>query len=284
MSAVLGKFVDWIRKEVSCITEEGGVRCFVLMRTVGGEWRARLMTFEYDPEQEQEHDEIAQTIWDAAEQDAETGDGLPQSYAVVCFRKDEQPYSQFPLTVTVASLRQAMLMGSESGGRANEAGVIGQQLRHTEALFRLFTVGSGDFNDRLLNENRRLHESLDKAQSRQIDLYELMETLNERKHERELEREQAARKAEQHEKLINMLMTFVPALLAQIMQSRMPMAEKAFRDDAFINFLSNLDQEELAGAFRALSPSNQAALAELYKSARATVQPTGDTSNGGKKE
>jgi hypothetical protein len=284
MSAPHGMFVNWLKKEVSAVTEEGGVRQFLLMHTVDGEWRARIATFPYDAD-EQRYDDLAQLIWDAAEQDAETYSGRPQRYTCVCFRKEEEPYSQYSFRVTVASLRQAMLASELDSEPSNERGIVGQQLRHTEALFRLFTVGSGDFHDRLLNENRRLHEMVEKMQANAIDVYQVMDDLNERRHERELERKAEERKAAQHEKLMSMLMTFVPALLAQLMQNRMPMAEKAFRDDAFISFLGSLDENELAGAFGALSPENQAAFAELYKSARAAAAsqtPQGD-SNGGKK-
>ena len=272
MSVVAGDFLKWVQRETCCITEEGAVRQLVLFHVVDGAFSAKIGTFAYDSD-EKGFEDIAQEVWDSAEADAMTRSLTSRDrYTCVCFRKSEEPFSQRSFQIRAASYRQSMLMNDEDAEPANERGIIGQQLRHTEMFARLLTVSAGDQFERIIGENRRLHDALEKTQARQIDMYEMLESLNERKHERELEREAAQRKAEQSEKLMSAVMTFGPALVAQLLQNRMPMGEKAFRDDAYIGWLGGLSEEEFAGVCQSQQPVNRAAFLEIYKSARASVE------------
>lgn len=283
MSVATPKLVAWITKEARVVTEDGSLRELRLFFSAEGELRALLTTLPYDAE-ETDPESAAQELWDAAEHDASThAEIVPRRYVVVGFRKDE-PFGQFSFQVVPGS-SASMLMLGDSSESPTERGVTAQLMRQNETLHRLHVVGNGDIINRLAAENHRLNESLERTQNRQLDMYELLETLNERKHERELERSREERKTAQYEKLMSVLLTLGPALLAQVFQNRAPMLEKATRDDALLGFLGSLDEEELQGAFAALKPEHQIGLAEIYKSARASVQhkEKGEPSNGEEK-
>ncbi len=99
-------------------------------------------------------------------------------------------------------------------------------------------------------------------EDRQMELLQRLEELNDRKHERDLERAQAEQRARMHDKMMGMLMAYAPILLEKL--AGVAVGGKMSLISLTETF-KNLSEKEVMGIIAACEPENQHKIIELYK-------------------
>lgn len=220
---------------------------------------------------------LAARVHERAQRDADdTGSGRTCSYAVAAFDEGDQAIERFTFRCT------GRPGGPSEAGPEEEAtvaGLVGQRMRHDEAIARLrygtaIEVAEGyraviadqrgiqrDLRDdaaRLRDENARLSARVRDLEMRLDGLHDERAKVAEQqaKHELELRREEAS--AARTAKLIKMATTFLPMLLRQ------RGTDTGF-DAELAAFVMTLEPEQLPRIAAALTEAQQVTLIALIK-------------------
>ncbi len=261
MSIPDAKLAPWLKKNLRELTGSGIIERVELYHASEGVNASRLALVRVDDGVDA--DELAQELWDVCEQDANTRqNGLPQRYLVASFfAEDTAPVAQFPFLVH--SGMTALSVSSTEP--PTEKGELGQRMRHEETMHRLLvetTTYQVAGMRAELKEERELRGRYEKGY---MEMFQTMEALSDRKHERELELRREEAREKRHEELMGLLMTAAPLMLAQFMGGRGMPGVGIARDEGIRGLLKGLGEDEINGVIKALKPEHSMALIELYK-------------------
>lgn len=298
MSAVLPKLLNFIKKSILDLTEDGMVHSFRLYHTSEGRFEdPPIGTYEHHTGDDYEG--LAQQVWDEAEADAESRTSGNQRYTLVSFRgEDNQADSQFSFRITAVNAHQALALDSDP---PTEGGITSQSMRQSETLHRLLMMGHGPMLERYEMENARLFKQLQDRQEHDINMYQLMDAFNDKKAERDAQLEEQRRRNERIDALVSMAMQTVQQIMPAVVMAlatrkkeEPPPAVASEKTETpalptglptkLIEFFSSLGVDEINGTLEALKPENRDRLLELIGSASNTEEPEQETSNGSKEE
>lgn len=261
MSAPDPKLVPWLRKHLRELTATGTIERVELYHAADGTPIQRLLVSRVD--EGVDADELGQELWDAAQQDSSTRPPeMAQRYVVATFQEDEPaPLAQFPF----------LMPGGTPGilttvDQATEKGERGQMMRHNETLHRLVVEQNTYHTNMLRNElesERKLRTGYEKGM---MEMFETMQQLMDRRHEREMETKREESKARRHEELMGLLMAAAPLVLAQVVGGKGLPGAAVARDEGIRSFLKSLDEKEINGIIGSLKPEHAMVLMEVYKS------------------
>lgn len=253
--------IKWLNRQSADLTEEGAITLYELYHAVTGENPERLERFPASDDNE----ELSHSIWSIAEHDASTRtSGRVQRYLICAYRdKENEPSSSHPFKV----MGKAVNILSDDSDPASEKGALGAVMSQNKALHNTLMQLTEATSGRLardLEVERRKREALE---TRLMEQFEKIQSIEDRAHERELEKARELRSAQRHEQIMGMLVSVAPAMLSRIIGSNSAGASM-MRDESLGQFLKNISAEEMGAVMNALKTPNRIALLELYAAHR----------------
>lgn len=212
------RLLEWVRKFRVDLTPAGTITRIELYHSIEGSLGERLATFEMaDRDQDEDPDDLAQEIWDQAEEDAATRPtGQIERYVIQAFRGDTREPDEQKAFTTRGKLVTALT--GNSSEPPTEFGMRLQGMRQSNDLHalvvRMCEASAGSMAvqlERERQENNRLRGvALEAEQLKQAML------------DRQLERELARSDAQQSQQLMMMLtqtlLQFAPLVLQRLLQ------------------------------------------------------------------
>lgn len=216
------KLLEFIRKFRADLTPEGTISRIELYHSIEGHMGERLATFEMaDRNDDEDPDDLAQEIWDEAEEDASTRPtGSIERYVVQLFRGDtREPDEQKSFTTRGKLVTGLIGSGSEPPTPTGERWA---EMRRTNDLHALVvrmceaTAGSAAIQlQREREENQRLREVGFKYEQLRQDLLD-------RSLERDIQRKDAEAASQQNQMLLSTLLQLAPVVLSRLLQPAPP--------------------------------------------------------------
>lgn len=283
--------LEWIRKRRVDLTPAGLITRIELWHAIDGMEAELLSTFMMeDRPEEEDPDDLAQEIWDSAVEDSATrAQGSFQRYLVRAFRgSDPLPEEQKAFICQGTAITG--LLGSDSDS-ATPRGMLAQERRQNDNLHAMVITMAQSVAGNLATRVEKQSAEIDNLYAQRRQFFELEQRMRDREHERETEREERARQAARTDQLLEggmmLLKTFGPILLQKLFMPGsgapslpnvmgVPLPNSASlpsraaaavaRDAAMSSILESLEPEQIAAIAGSLSPEQQLAFLELYKS------------------
>lgn len=262
------KLVDWLKFTLN-LTEGGAITRFDLYHTVdGGEGTELLGRF---PVRDASEFDMAQTLWDKAEGDAETRmTGRMQRYVALAYRGDEeQSESSHPF---IMNGRARLELGGDTES-ATPSGHLAQLMRHDERMHGMIMQVTETTTGRLIRDLEAERARRIQLEDRQMKTYEMMEELTDKKHERDMEMRKIDASQQRHEQLMGMLMSMAPLVISKVLgpgagvaigaAAQLPAA--GGRDESVHQFFKSLDEKEVMHIVSGLSTEKQIVAMEIFK-------------------
>jgi hypothetical protein len=218
--------------------------------------------------------DVAQELWDTAETDAATRvTGRMQRYVMVAFRADDdEPESRHPFTMN-GKARMDLLGGDTEG--PTPSGHLAQLMRHDERMHQTVMQITETTHGRLMRDLESERARRIVLEDRQMEGFQMMQDLQDRKHERDAENRKAEQAAQRHDQMMAMLMSMAPLVISKMMGpaataavgSAAALPAAGARDESIHQFLKSLTEQDAMGIIGSLgkSPEKQMALMEIYK-------------------
>jgi hypothetical protein len=216
------RLLEWIRTKRIDLTPEGSITRLELYHKVEGEGGERLAVFEMaDRDEEEDPDDLAQEIWNTAEEDASLrSQGSHQVYIVRAYRGDtREPDEQKSFAI------QGKMITSLTGNDTEPPTPRGEmmaEMRMTRELHALIvrmaehTAGSACKQLELeRSENMRLRNVGFEAEK-------LRQAMLDRQHERDLEMEQQKATNQMLQGLFAMGLQFMPVVMSRWLTPAVP--------------------------------------------------------------
>ncbi len=216
------KLLEWVRKFRVDLTPDGTITRIELYHSIEGAMGERLATFEMaDRDDDEDPDDLAQEIWDEAEEDAATRPtGQIERYTVQAFRGDtREPDEQKSFTT------HGKLVTALTGNGSEPPTIAGQtmaEMRRTNDLHALVvrmceaTAGSAAVQlQREREENNKLRETGYKYE-------QLRQELLDRAQDRELARKDAESSQQMNNMLLGTLVQLAPVILTRLLAAPPP--------------------------------------------------------------
>jgi hypothetical protein len=284
------QLAEWVRKRRIDLTPGGLITRIELWHAIDGEPGEILATFLMeDRPDEEDPDDLAQEIWDEAVEDSSTrAQGSYQRYFVRAFRGDDpMPEEQKAFLCQGTAISNLIGSDSESG---TPRGMLTQERRQNDNLHAMVITMAQSVAGNLAQRVEKQSAEITDLYQQRRQFFELEQRMKDREHERMLEREERERTAARMDQLLEggmlLVKTFGPVLLQKFLAppapghhpsvmgepmpiggSLHPRASAAIaRDTAVSSVLESLKPEQLASIAGALSPEQQLAFLELYKS------------------
>lgn len=216
------RLLEWVRKFRVDLTPEGTITRVELYHSIEGSMGEKLATFEMaDRDDDEDPDDLAQEIWNEAEEDAATRPtGQIERYIVQAFRGDTREPDEQKAFTTRGTLITAL-----TGGSSEPPTVAGQtmaEMRRTNDLHALVvrmceaTAGSAAVAlQREREENNKLREIGYKYE-------ELRQQLLDRAQDRELARKDAESSQQMNNMLLGTLVQLAPMILTRLLAAPPP--------------------------------------------------------------
>lgn len=216
------RLLEFIRKFRADLTPEGTISRLEVYHSIEGGMGERLGTLEMaDRDDDEDPDDLAQEVWDMAEEDAATRPtGSVERYVVQLFRGDtREPEEQKAFTVRGRLTTALIGNGSEPPTPAGERWA---QMRQTNDLHALVvrmceaTAGSAAIQlERERTENNRLREVA-------FEYEKLRQQLLDNSLDRELKRKEAEASNTQMQMLFGTMLQLAPIVLQRLLAPAPP--------------------------------------------------------------
>jgi hypothetical protein len=207
-----------------------------------------------DPQQ------ISEAIMNEAHKDAENQRGTTR-YVVLAFRSGD------PNNFARTSFRLPGGMSHSNDDQEtelpNEAGLISQMMRHTEASIRMALQGNAEVVRSLSQQLAESNRQVNKLASMQYTVLELQQTMLDRQAERDLAVRHADSEDKRKQQVFERLSMLFPILLKKITGEGKSI-EALLGEDQISAVLEGLDQEQLTKMLTIFEPAQQAAFLSLY--------------------
>ena len=282
--------LEWIRKRRVDLTPAGLITRIELWHAIDGDPGELLATFRMeDRPDDEDPDDLAQEIWDEATEDSATrAQGSFQRYFVRAFRgEDPVPEEQKAFLCQGTAISTLIGSDSESG---TPRGMLIQERRQNDNLHAMVITMAQSVAGNLAQRVEKQGAEIDMLYQQRRQFFELEQRMKDREHERAIEREERERQAARIDQLLEggmmLVKTFGPMLLQKFMTPAAPAMPPGFmggplppsstlhpraaaavaRDTAVSSVLESLTPEQIASIAGTLSPEQQLAFLELYKS------------------
>jgi hypothetical protein len=260
--------VKWLTVQIADLTSRGSITRFELYHTVEESPAERIQVFGLEEEEGADPEELGQTIWDMAENDAASRSmGTIERYVIWAFRgESDEMDSQYAFTIRGKTMTHAY--DGESSEPATERGHTGQMMRHNESIHRMMMLMTDATAGRLASELQQERKRREEVENKMLETMKLHQDLLDRKADRDLRDAKEQAKARRHDELMGFFLSMAPLLVSQFMghKGMGGTGSAAMRDAAIGKILKNLSQEEAMTVLQSLKGSNQLAFMELYKS------------------
>lgn len=247
--ARMKKFEAWLRRHLYNERDEQRCSKFVLHHMgAAGKLGSEVFTIPSDIPEEQ-IEATAEEIFEAGEADA-SGIGSSQTYVVLAFYGENKKHNgRF-------TFRARADDDDADGGEVTEpptpAGIVSQNMRHTESILRTSGMQMGSAFQGLQQMVTRQSEVIENMMTERFRAFELIEALTTAKHEREIELLREARKDETQRQLMDKFSPLVPIVANKI--AGKPMLPAADPQSLMLQeFFKTLKPEQFAALQEVLS-------------------------------
>lgn len=216
------RLLEFIRKFRVDLTPEGTITRLELYHSIEGSVGERLSTFEMaDRNDDEDPDDLAQEIWDEAEEDASSRPtGSVERYVIQAFRGDtREPDEQKAFTIRG---RLVNALTGNSSEPPTEAGMRYADNRRTNDLHalvvRMCEASAGSMAvqlERERQENNRLRDIAFEAEK-------LRQSMLDRETERDIQRQEAQAQQQQNQMLLAALLQFAPVIIGKLLSPAAP--------------------------------------------------------------
>lgn len=287
------RLLEWVRKFRADLTPDGTITRLELYHSIEGTLGERLATFEMaDRDEDEDPDDLAQEVWDVAEEDAATRPtGQIERYVIQAFRGDTREPDEQKAFTTRGKLVTALT--GNSSEPPTELGMRSQGMRQSNDLHalvvRMCEASAGSMAvqlERERQENNRLRGVA-------LEAEQLKQAMLDRGLERELARSDAQQSQQMMAMLTQTLLQFAPLILQRLLTppppagAAMPLAPApaavaapappiappvspviTMRDGAIGKLLETMTQEQVAQLLGVLSPEQTREFLGIYTSFR----------------
>ena len=211
------RLLEWVRKFRADLTPDGTITRIELYHSIEGTLGERLATFEMaDRDDDEDPDDLAQEIWDQAEEDAATRPtGQIERYVIQAFRGDTREPDEQKAFTTRGKLVTALT--GNSSEPPTEFGMRLQGMRQSNDLHalvvRMCEASAGSMAvqlERERSENNRLRGIA-------LEAEQLKQAMLDRSLERELARSDAQQSQQMMMMLTQTLLQFAPLILQRLL-------------------------------------------------------------------
>jgi len=221
------------------------------------------------PDDERDDDSVQKRITSFLEQaqnDANSGDGPgPFSYFLVALDDENNIIERSGFLKFFNTEVDESSQGDEP---PTQKGLLGQLMRHNEAMMRSLVLQSGKTIESLSNMLMQYQQRESEMQSRQITLFTELEEAYSEKHKRAIELKREETRAVQIDKISDQVVQFLPALKARLLA---PSKDGKVVTDAsgkklaevLLPLISDLSAEQLEGLANVIGVEKLATLGEL---------------------
>lgn len=266
------ELVKWVARALSEVDETGGLSRLELYHAIDGEGIERLQVFRIDTEETPTAERLAEDIMATAELDADSRTmELKQRYEIRSFIGDNaENESIFGFIITPTS-RAGMPHGSSTHA-PNERGLIGQMMTHDERNHQLMISSAEATIGRLTREVMNKDKIISAQQELTIKVHELVQKLQDRTHERDLERAEQTQSAKRWDDFMGLIMTMVPLVMAKVLGPKAEaiaapaLPQKAARDESTMQFLQTIRPDQFNKILSVLETTQQIGLVQLLQS------------------
>jgi hypothetical protein len=259
---------NWLVAQIADPGNRGPVSRIELYHTVEESPAERIQVFEV--EEGIDVADLAQSIWDMAENDAGTRAlGMPQRYVIWSYRGESSEMdSQFAFALRGKAITRSNMEMGDASDPSTERGHVGQMMRHNESLHRMMMLMNDATNGRLIAELQAERQLRSEIEGRWMEAIKLTQELLDRKSERELFEARELAKSRRHDELMGLFTSMLPVMASQFLGQKGfgSSATATMRDAGIGKILKNLSEEEAMGILNSLKGQNQLAFMELYKS------------------
>lgn len=265
------KLKTWCRRLANDLTPDGKISRVELLFD-GGEPSQTIRIAVYPIGEETDPDELAEDAWSQADDDAAT---RPMNshlrYGLFGFRAEATEHSCMFSWLVRGRGPSAVAgpFGNDTMDPPNERGLAQVALRGMNEAIRQTLQATESQTGGLaaeLSQERSLRRA---AESAQLDLMVIQQTLLDTSTDRALKIEREARRAARIDKLLDGIAPMVPLLLGELVASRgLPKTGKTGRDAAVGMFLESLDEEQFAKIFATLDQQQGLSIIEIIKAYR----------------
>lgn len=245
------KLTQWVRLEIYKEHKDGRVKNFLVRHIANGKLGSEILELGV-PETPDEHwpIEALNEIQTHIEMDA-NGLGGMQAYCILSFREKSGPKSTGRFTYRV-NVDEDMdeITSSEP---PTKSGIVAQCMRHTESMMRSTNLAIGQVIANQMRAIERLSIDNDKLQERQSRVFELLEELQERKHERDLEQRQLEFKQRVSEEMVDKVGMLLPAVANKLIGKPLLTEKTTPMNESVKNFLTSLNDSQMETIMNSLS-------------------------------
>jgi hypothetical protein len=255
---------QWLRSQVFAMHRDGRCTSFAVKHIANGKLGNEI--FRVDVPQAADETWIASAFADIethVEMDA-GGLGGVQQYCALAYREKSADRStgRFTFRVSVEDDLDDNLVNSEP---ATKGGIVAQAMRHTEVMMRSTTVAIGQVIANQARTIERLAGENDHLLTNQSRVYELLEDLSQRKHERDLENKREEFKQQVSGEIVEKVNMLLPAIVNKL-AGRKLMAGADPAQEGIKQWLTSLNEQQMSAIMSTLSIEQKASLGMLIDS------------------
>ncbi len=256
---------QWLRREL----EGHGGTSISLSHSIGDRASEPIRTWDAEADF-QDVVGLARQIQLAAEDDAE-GAGGTQRYSVHAWKRGEKmPIGRIRFVVIGTEVED--FDSSSPSEPANYKGIVGQQMRHNEALVKGMLHATTSVQAMMVKMLTAFEVRCGRLEDERIPLLKAFEELTSLQHSRALATEQATADIRMREELYEKAMALMPMLVNKIVgQNVLPMTASADAQ-SMDTILGSLDEQEvlaIEGLLGQKNPAYSLAFRDLYVSRQA---------------
>lgn len=184
----------------------------------------------------------------------------PQRFMVALVDAKDIALCQFLMTL---SSKDGPLSGAFSTEAPNIAGITSQLMRHSEAGMRAAIGTTASSLDRLEKELDRKQARIEVLEARWLETLSLVEELQSRRAERELEAMSAQRKEARKDHIVEKLSVLIPVAAQKFLGNKGGGQQAGGQDPVLTGLVQSIDGDQLQAIARQLRPEQLAAFLQL---------------------
>lgn len=261
------EMIDWIRRQCFLHSDEKNGKCTSLIVShVGSGKNAKVATIPIvDSVTPDDMDEIASEIIQAVTIDAEAIGGLQKYYIQAVFENLSEPINRFAFRLQGSSEDTVDTFDSEP---ANQKGLLGQLMRHSEASHRISVASTGHV---IAMQNKiiaRQAEQLETMQAKHIELIETLEELKSERHSRELDAAESMRKQEAYKDITQKILLLMPLVANKFAGQKLLPESTTTGEQMVKSLMDSIKPDQFREITEKLTPEQQMILMSIYENMR----------------
>jgi hypothetical protein len=209
---------------------------------------------------------LADTVYEAAFTDAANFRGV-QRYAVRAFEDNSAriaPVGRTFLEIEGGQTEDVNEFTATGNEPANSRGHLSQMMRHNESIMKLAIVGARENASILQKLVMTQQEQLERYGDREVKVMELVQSLLDRKAERDMEVEDKQDSRQMKKMLIGKGLEMAPVLMTKLLSRGTKNPEDEQIKGLLTHFASTLNEEQMMNLMGVLDDGQKAVFIELY--------------------